>query len=155
MLLSVIVPVPTGKRGLVPGLDIFWAIDDVLKYINIYGNAPPANISKKPMTLRVDMTREDPINHLLLESGGGSTTDSIAAFTRVYAELLKGNWTPVNIPSTGMRVERALLPHWRQEVAEESIDLNVLARLNKGKDYFVSQQSVVKYLQVRRRSMVA
>ncbi|CAE7846391.1 unnamed protein product, partial [Symbiodinium microadriaticum] len=138
---------PTRKR-FVPGLDIFWAIDDVLKYIHIYQNAPPADITKKPLTLRVDMSREDAFSHLLRDNDSNAAQpDDIALFARVYPELRKCHWKCVDLPSGDLRVERALIPNWRVDEQTKSIDLNKLARFKKGKDYFVNQQSVVKYLQ--------
>jgi hypothetical protein len=145
----VFLPYTAYKTGLIAGVDIFWAVDDVLKYISLYDNAPPIDIKKPSMTLRVDMTREDPITRIL--SAYETKENEMGAFARVLPELIKSEWSIVDVPAftfagQSSRIERVMVPSW---VDATSVDLNMISSLDShGKEFFTSQQSVLRYLRV-------
>lgn len=137
------------NKGLIPGVDIFWCIGDVVKYIGLYQNAPPVDISKR-MTLRLDMTREDGVEYLLKSCDADASEQDL--FITVLPELVKSGWECVTIPSymdvKCGRVERALLPYWVKDKMKSSISLDIMSSLVKDMEVFVSQGSVIAYLRV-------
>lgn len=134
--------------GLIPGIDIFWAIDDVLKYLSLYKNAPPLNIEQKSMTLRVDMTRENPVSRML--SASSEDGDNAEFFERLLPELMRVGWRVMDVPvfmTEGVKVERVLVPSW---IESNDINLKTISSLTaRNKDFFTCQESVLRYLRVR------
>mmetsp|Transcript_9988 Transcript_9988/g.15076 ORF Transcript_9988/g.15076 Transcript_9988/m.15076 type:complete len:1823 (-) Transcript_9988:255-5723(-) len=135
------------NKGLVPGLDIFWSLDDALQYITSFHNALPIDIEKGGVSpLRVDYTREDALSHILNRDSKGTTPLDI--FQDVFPILQASGWRVVNMPITAftgdVRVDRAVLPGW----TDKDLSLDDWSRMVCNKDYFLHQQCVVKYLQI-------
>jgi hypothetical protein len=146
------------KDALIPGVDVFWTLDDAVRYICNYGNILPVDVSLFEPNLRMNFAElEEPdYKYILSNDTFNMTEDFLALFKTLLDDkwnFLKMNPTPVKdfYPdiSTDQEVDCVLVGSW-VEMKEATKDgmLN-MSSLVLDKDFFIFKECAINYLKVR------
>lgn len=135
---------------LIPGIDIFWCLDDCLKYLKVFGNLPPVNYKKGGLRgLRINLFAEDSVNYLkyFLDDLKDENIDTI--FNSVWPMLHSSGWKIIDTSSSidSIPVKRIAIPYW-SKMSSDSLSLNQFSQLSVDRDYFYYIQNAIDYLQV-------
>jgi hypothetical protein len=134
------------ERVFLSGIDIFWSLDDSLKYLSLYGNSAPCTRKKGRglNSLRINLLEDSHQEYFLslLEE-----PDPDTQFSAVWKSLKSSGWKILHIPSTlfSLPVQRIAIPFWTS-LTSDCVELDSLSRLKLNQDYFLHVQHVINYL---------
>ena len=143
------------RKSYIPGVSIFWCLDDVLKYLQTYGNVSPVNVDSVLPNLRVNLAASPQPDYKSIISS--ETFDLVSDFRSIFYTLLDENWSMVMIKPTSVK---ELYPTLKNE---EEITCVFAASWVKGlspdgmfdpkshvkdRDFFIFKESVINYLKV-------
>ena len=130
------------------GIDIFWCLDDCLKYLKIFHNSEPLSRRKGRgvQSLRINLMEDSPVEflHSLLDE-----RDPDSQFFSVWNTLKSSGWRILEVDATLLSIptNKVALPYWTA-LSSNMIDLHSFRKLKLNQDYFFFIQDLVSYLQV-------
>ena len=145
-----------GGKKYIPGISIFWTLDDAVNYIRRYGNVPPMDIGRVPIEMRVNYAEMKEADYKSILSS--ETFDLKIDFLPIFKTLLDDKWSVTKVKPLDMRqlypaagldgeVDAVFVPSW---IHGSSLDDGTLdtSELVLDKDYFVFQECLINYLKV-------
>jgi hypothetical protein len=145
---SPLIQEPEGE--FIVGIDIFWCLDDCLKYLKIFKNSEPTSRKKGRgvQSLRINLLDVSPAEflHLLLDE-----SDPDAQFSFVWTSLKSSGWRIQEVDSSllSIPVNKVALPYWTTLSSSNLLTLDSFKKLKLNQDYFLFVQDAISYLQVQ------
>ena len=153
-------PSPSKKgttESYIPGVSIFWTLDDAVKYISRFGNLPPVNEGEGLLHLRVNHAEHDEANYKSLVSC--DAFNALTDFHSLGQTLLDDYWSMTRINPTSLKefyptikgdrvVQGVFAASWVKGLTDDGgmLDLNNIVL---DKDFFFFEECVINYLKVR------
>jgi hypothetical protein len=137
------------EGSFLAGIDIFWCLDDCLKYLKLFANEEPSSRRKgRVHSLRINLLEDSPqefIDSLLDEP------DPDSQFFFVWDTLKSSGWSIQEVDSTllSIPVKRIAIPYWTASVlSSDRLTLDSFSKLTLNRDYFFFLQDAISYLKV-------